>query len=59
MIRLVLRIRYDDEAAVISLGDKFGCHPVTEAPKLIEISKSLGLNVCRNDSLLQKTASTF
>lgn len=44
-IRIVLRIRYDDEAAQLSLGDKYGSHPNTEAPDLIEMSKSLGLNV--------------
>ena len=42
---LVLRFRCDAQASFLSLGEKYGCDPQTEAPKLIELSKSLGLNV--------------
>lgn len=41
--RLVLRIRYEAEASF--LGMKFGCDIDTEARSLIELSKSIGLNV--------------
>lgn len=44
--RLVLRIRVDAQVAQCPLGEKYGCNPDTEAPNLIEVSKSLGLNVC-------------
>lgn len=27
------------------MGLKFGCHPHTEAPRLLEIARNLGLNV--------------
>ncbi|XP_055623592.1 ornithine decarboxylase 1-like [Toxorhynchites rutilus septentrionalis] len=42
---LVLRIRYDSDKALISLGKKFGCHPKQEGPQLLEYAKELGLNV--------------
>lgn len=43
--RLVLRIRCDAKEAQCPLGDKFGCDPKLEAPKLIQLAKKLGLNV--------------
>lgn len=43
--RLVLRIRCDAQFSQCPLGEKYGCNPDTEAPGLIELSKSLGLNV--------------
>lgn len=43
--RLVLRMRYDSSVSQCPLGMKFGCDPVTEGPRLLEIAHSLGLNV--------------
>lgn len=43
--KLVLRIRCDAEKATCPLGKKFGCDPVTEAPRLIKIARSLNLDV--------------
>lgn len=42
---LVLRIRCDAKASQCPLGDKYGCDPVLEAPELIQLAKSLDLNV--------------
>lgn len=41
----MLRIRCEAEVAQCPLGKKFGCDPVTEAPKLLKIARSLNLNV--------------
>lgn len=43
--RLVLRIRCDDEKAQCPLGNKFGCDPLYEAPELMKVAKTLGLNL--------------
>lgn len=43
--RLVLRIRCDAKVAQCPLGEKFGCDPVEDAPVLIQLAKSLNLNV--------------
>lgn len=42
---LVLRIRCEAEEAQCPLGKKFGCDPVTEAPKLLKIARNMNLNV--------------
>jgi ornithine decarboxylase len=42
---LVLRIRCEAEEAQCPLGKKFGCDPITEAPKLLKVARSLNLNV--------------
>ncbi|XP_072948279.1 ornithine decarboxylase 1-like [Epargyreus clarus] len=42
---LVIRIRCDAESAQCPLGMKFGCDPVTEAPRLIKLAAVLGLQV--------------
>lgn len=42
---LVLRIRCEAELAQCALGKKFGCDPVTEAPKLLKAARSMNLNV--------------
>lgn len=42
---VVLRIRFDAENALICLGLKFGCDPINEAPKLIQLCKDLSLNL--------------
>lgn len=42
----MLRIRCDAEVSYRSLGDKYGCDPGTEAEHLIQLAKTLGLNVC-------------
>lgn len=42
--KVVLRIRFDAEDALLSLGAKFGCDPV-EAPQLIELCKTLKLDL--------------
>lgn len=44
--RLVLRIRADAAYSHFPLGDKFGCNPDTEGPNLIQMARTLGLNVC-------------
>jgi ornithine decarboxylase len=41
----VIRIRCDAAIAQRQLGMKFGCDAVTEAPHLLEIAQSLGLDV--------------
>jgi len=41
---LLLRLTTDDSASVCRFSKKFGC-PVAEAPKLLELAKSLGLHV--------------
>ena len=43
--RLVIRIRCDAVAAKCPLGIKFGCDPVTEAPRLLKLAAVLGLDV--------------
>lgn len=43
--KLVLRIRCEAENARCPLGKKFGCDPVEEAPRLIKIARSLGLEL--------------
>jgi ornithine decarboxylase len=40
-----LRIRCEAETAQCPLGKKFGCDPETEAPRLLKIASSLGLDV--------------
>lgn len=40
-----LRIRFDASNAIINLGPKFGCNPVTEAPNLIQLCKDIGMNL--------------
>lgn len=42
---MVLRIKYDDPSALYVLGKKFGADPNTEAKKLLNLAKSLRLNV--------------
>lgn len=42
---LVLRIRCEAENAQCPLGAKFGCDPITEAPKLLKAAKNMNLNV--------------
>eukprot|EP01041_Mallomonas_annulata_P009411 gene9411-19528_t len=41
---LLLRLTTDDKSSVCKFSKKFGC-PVEEAPKLLQIAKSLGLHV--------------
>jgi ornithine decarboxylase len=41
---LLLRLTTDDRASICRFSKKFGC-PVEEAPKLLEVAKSLGLHV--------------
>lgn len=43
--QLVIRIRCDAAAAQCPLGIKFGCDPVTEAPRLIKVAAVLGLEI--------------
>lgn len=43
--KVVLRIRFDASNAIINLGPKFGCNPVTEAPKLIQLCKDTEMNL--------------
>ncbi|XP_068625187.1 ornithine decarboxylase-like isoform X2 [Battus philenor] len=43
--QLVLRIRCDASVARCSLGMKFGCDPVTEAPRLLKLAAVFGLRV--------------
>ncbi|KAF2896621.1 hypothetical protein ILUMI_09564 [Ignelater luminosus] len=43
--RTVIRIKYDAKDADCILGLKFGCEPHTEAPHLLHIARSLGINV--------------
>nr|QXT59670.1 ornithine decarboxylase 1 [Recilia dorsalis] len=43
--RMVLRIRCDATVAQCQLGMKFGCEPLTEAPRLLKLAAALGLTV--------------
>ncbi|KAJ8710225.1 hypothetical protein PYW07_009591 [Mythimna separata] len=43
--RLVIRIRCDAASAQFTLGVKFGCDPVTEAPSLLKLAAVLGLDI--------------
>uniref|UniRef100_A0A182QXB5 ornithine decarboxylase n=1 Tax=Anopheles farauti TaxID=69004 RepID=A0A182QXB5_9DIPT len=43
--RLVLRMRHDSQKVRCSLGKKFGCDPVTEAPELLRYAATLRMNV--------------
>ncbi|CAH2246380.1 jg27642 [Pararge aegeria aegeria] len=43
--RLVVRIRCDATSAQCPLGIKFGCDPVSEAPRLLKLAAVMGLNV--------------
>ena len=43
--KVVLRIRFDAANAIFSLGPKFGCNPITEAPKLIQLCKEMKMNL--------------
>uniref|UniRef100_A0AAG5DMY1 ornithine decarboxylase n=1 Tax=Anopheles atroparvus TaxID=41427 RepID=A0AAG5DMY1_ANOAO len=43
--RLVLRMRHDSLKVRCSLGKKFGCDPVTEAPALLRHAATLRMNV--------------
>ncbi|XP_053675471.1 ornithine decarboxylase-like [Anopheles nili] len=42
---LVLRIRHDSLKVRCSLGKKFGCDPVSEAPELLQYAAKLRMNV--------------
>lgn len=42
---VVLRIRFDAANALICLGLKFGCDPIEEAPKLIQMCRDFDLNL--------------
>lgn len=43
--RLILRIRCDSSVSQCPLGMKFGCDALTDAPHLLNVAHSLGLNV--------------
>ncbi|KAJ8978811.1 hypothetical protein NQ317_018901 [Molorchus minor] len=43
--KMVIRIRCDAVDAQCQLGNKFGCDPITEAPELLRIARSLGIDV--------------
>jgi ornithine decarboxylase len=43
--KVVLRIRFDSEDALLSLGTKFGCDLCTEAPLLIASCKEMQMNL--------------
>lgn len=43
-LELLLRLTTDDRASICRFSKKFGC-PVDEAPRLLELAKSLGLHV--------------
>lgn len=43
--KMVIRIRCDAEVAQCQLGMKFGCNPKTEAPELLRLAYSLGVDV--------------
>lgn len=43
-MQLLLRLTTDDKSSICRFSKKFGC-PVAEAPKLLEVAKSLGLHV--------------
>lgn len=53
----MLRIRCDAKAAQCPLGDKFGCDPELEAPELIQLAKTLGLNVSLAENCKQCSVS--
>lgn len=42
---MVIRIRCDAKIAQCQLGMKFGCDPITEAPKLLRLARSLEMDV--------------
>lgn len=42
---MVIRIRCDAKIAQCQLGMKFGCNPITEAPNLLILAKTLGIEV--------------
>lgn len=42
---MVIRIRCDAKIAQCQLGMKFGCDPITEAPKLLRLARTLGIEV--------------
>ncbi|XP_049940908.1 ornithine decarboxylase 1-like [Schistocerca serialis cubense] len=43
--KLVLRIRYDAAVAQCQLGNKFGCDPDSDAPRLMKLAQSLDLDI--------------
>ncbi|KAG5683763.1 hypothetical protein PVAND_013028 [Polypedilum vanderplanki] len=43
--KVVLRIRFDAASSIINLGIKFGCDPIKEAPKFIELCKDMNMNL--------------
>lgn len=43
--KMVIRIRCDATDAQCQLGMKFGCNPVTEAPQLLRLARSLDIDV--------------
>lgn len=43
--RLIIRIRSDALVAKCPLGNKYGCCPDNDAPKLLRLAKKLNLNV--------------
>ncbi|XP_017779076.1 PREDICTED: ornithine decarboxylase-like [Nicrophorus vespilloides] len=43
--KMVIRIRCDATIAQCQLGMKFGCDPVSEAPQLLDLARSLGIDV--------------
>ncbi|XP_058129359.1 ornithine decarboxylase 1-like [Anopheles ziemanni] len=43
--QLVLRIRHDSVKVRFSLGKKFGCDPINEAPALLRLATKLSMNV--------------
>lgn len=43
--KVILRIRFDASNAIFNLGPKFGCDPITEAPNLIQLCKSMKMNL--------------
>jgi len=43
--KVLLRISFDASNAIFKFGLKFGCNPVTEAPKLIKLCKELKTNL--------------
>jgi len=43
-MKLLLRLTTDDRASICRFSKKFGC-PVEEAPRLLEVAKSLGLRI--------------
>ncbi|XP_035891994.1 ornithine decarboxylase 1-like [Anopheles stephensi] len=43
--RLVLRMRHDSKKVRCSMGKKFGCDPISEAPELLRYAATLRMNV--------------